>query len=132
MATSQELAVKEKKELAAKEEKTVPSRFFVPDTDIYETDDALTVLMEIPGAETNDISVDVENDVLRVEAKIDLSKYQGLAPVYTEYNIGHYARTFALSSQVDQAGISAQLTDGVLTLTLKKTKQAAPRRIPLA
>ena len=45
MADLQELAVQDKKELATKEEKTVPARYFVPSTDIYETEDALTVVM---------------------------------------------------------------------------------------
>ena len=49
MAESQDLAVQEKKELVTKEEKTVPARYYVQNTDIYETDDALTVVMEIPG-----------------------------------------------------------------------------------
>jgi HSP20 family molecular chaperone IbpA len=131
MATSQELKVQEKKELTAKEEKTVPVRHFVPNADIYETEEALIVMLEIPGAETKDVSVDIEKDVLRVEAKIDMSKYDGLTPVYTEYNVGHYARSFSLPNKVDQAGISAQIADGVLTLTLKKVKEAIPRRIPV-
>ena len=45
MADSQELAVQDKKELATKEEKAVPARYFVPSTDIYETEDALTDLV---------------------------------------------------------------------------------------
>jgi len=36
----------------------------------------------------------VENDVLRVEGRIDLTKYEGLEPVYAEYNVGHYVRAF--------------------------------------
>jgi HSP20 family protein len=131
MKTSQELRVQEKKELSAKEEKTVPARYFVPTTDIYETDDSFIVTMEMPGAEAKDVSVDVEDGVLRVEARIDLSKYQGLAPVYTEYNVGHYARAFTLSSKVDQGAITAQLNAGVLTLTLKKAQEAISRRIAI-
>ena len=49
MARSQELKVQEKKELVAKEEKTVPARYYVPNTDIFETEGGLTVVMEIPG-----------------------------------------------------------------------------------
>jgi HSP20 family protein len=54
MARSQALEVQEKKELVSKEEKTVPARYYVPNTDIYETEDGLTVVMEIPGVEKKD------------------------------------------------------------------------------
>jgi HSP20 family molecular chaperone IbpA len=131
MAKSQELSVQQKKELASKEEKTVPARYYVPYTDVYETDGALTLVMEVPGVEKKDISVQLENDVLRVEGRIDFSKYEGLEPVYAEYNVGHYARGFTLSDKVDQDGISAELADGVLTLTLKKAKAAQSRRIAI-
>jgi HSP20 family molecular chaperone IbpA len=131
MAKSQELSVQQKKELAPKEEKTVPTRYYVPNTDIYETDETLTLVMEVPGVEKKDVSVQLENDVLRVEGRIDFSKYEGLEPVYAEYNVGHYARAFTLSDKIDQDGISADLADGVLTLTLKKAKAALPRRIEI-
>ena len=132
MAKSRALEVQEKKELASKEEKTVPAKYYVPNTDIYETDDALTVVMEIPGVEKKNLTVQVENDVLRVEGQIDFSKYEGLEPVYTEYNVGNFARAFTLSSKIDQDKVGAQLDDGVLTLTLKKAKQAMPRLIPIS
>ena len=131
MADPQELAVRDKKELVTKEEKTVPARYYVPSTDIYETQDALTVVMEMPGVEKKDITVGLENDKLRVEGQIDFSKYEGLEPVYTEYNVGHYARAFTLSKKIDQEKISAQVEDGVLTLTLPKVKEAQPRRITI-
>ena len=131
MTETHELAVRDKKELVSKEEKTVPGRFYVPYADIYETDDALTVAMEMAGVEKKDLSVALESDVLRVEGRIDFSRYEGMEPVYTEYNVGPYARSFALSSTIDQEKISAQLEDGVLTLTLPKAKQAPPRRIAI-
>jgi HSP20 family protein len=129
MSGAQELAVREKQELANKEEKTIPGRFFIPTTDIFETDEALTVVMEMPGVQKNDVSIALEDDTLRVEGRIDFSKYQGMEPVYTEYIVGHYARGFTLSGKIDRDGISAQLDDGVLTLTLPKVKEATPRRI---
>jgi HSP20 family protein len=131
MARSQELSVQEKRELAPKEEKTVPAKYYVPNADIFETDDALTVVMEIPGVEKNDVSVKLENEALRIEARIDHGKYEGLEPVYAEYNIGHYARAFTLSNKIDQDGISADLAEGVLTLTLRKAQEAVPKRIPI-
>ncbi|MBV9777271.1 MAG: Hsp20/alpha crystallin family protein [Acetobacteraceae bacterium] len=130
-APSQELALREKRELVGRDEKTVPGRFYVPYSDIYETDEALTVLMEMPGVEREGVSVALENDVLRVEGKIDFSKYEGMEPVYTEFNVGHYTRSFALSGKIDRERIGAQLEDGVLVLTLPKAKEAQPRRIAI-
>ena len=129
MSVAQELAVREKQELANKEEKTIPGRHFIPTADIFETDEALTVIMEMPGVEKKNVSIALENDLLHVEGQIDFSNYQGMDPVYTEYNIGHYARRFTLSGKVDRDKISARLDDGVLTLTLPKVKEAMPRRI---
>jgi HSP20 family molecular chaperone IbpA len=131
MPTPQELAVRDKQELVSKDEKTVPGRYYVPSADIYETDDALCVVMEMPGVEKKDLDVALENDVLRIDGRIDFSKYDGMEPVYTEYNVGHYTRSFTLSNKIDQEKISAQLEDGVLTLTLPKAKEAQPRRISI-
>jgi HSP20 family molecular chaperone IbpA len=128
---SQELAVQQKKEATSKEEKTIPARYFVPNTDIFETEDGLTLVMEMPGVEKKDVTVSLESDSLNVEGRIDFSKYQGLEPVYSEYNVGHYARAFTLSDKIDREGITAEINDGVLKLSLKKSKAATPRRIPI-
>ena len=125
-----ELAVQEKKELAG-QEKTVPGRFYVPSTDAYETEDGLTLVMEMPGVSRENLDVSLEEGILRVEGRLDFSKYTGLAPLYTEYNVGHYARSFSLSDKVDQDKIGATLEDGVLTLTLPKSPAARPRRIAI-
>jgi HSP20 family protein len=127
----QSLQVQEKKELVPKGEKTVPARYYVPVTDIYETEEALTVVMEVPGVDRKDIEVKLENDQLSIEARIDFSKYEGMEPLYTEYNVGHFARTFALSQGIDQQQIGASLEDGVLTLKLNKMQKAKPRQIEI-
>jgi HSP20 family protein len=85
----------------------------------------------LPGVDKKDLSVDLENDVLKIDARIDFSKYEGLDPLYTEYNVGHFSRAFTLSSKIDQQQIRAQLEDGVLTLTLKKSREAMPRKIAI-
>jgi HSP20 family protein len=132
MASAQQLTVQEKKELAPHGgEATVPARYYVPSTDIYETDEALRLVMEMPGVEKKDIAVTLENGVLRIEGRIDFSKYEGFEPVYTEYNIGPYARSFTLGRVIDQEKIDAQLDDGVLTLTLPKAEAAKPKRIAI-
>jgi len=129
MASRQELQVQKKRELDQKEETTIPARIFLPNADIYETQDALTVILEMPGVEKNNVDVRVEDGVLRVEGRLDPSKYEGLIPLYTEYNVGHFARSFQLSSKIDQNRIGAELRDGILSLTLPKVEEAKPRTI---
>jgi HSP20 family protein len=132
MTPGQEMQVQEKRELQKNEESTMPVRAFVPAADIYETDQALTVVMEMPGVEKANLDVHVENDVLNVVGHIDVSKYEKLQPVYTEYNIGHYRRSFSLSlNNVDQEKIQAEMKDGVLTLTLPRAERAKARRITI-
>ena len=132
MASRQELQVQKKREQETREETTIPARVFVPSADIYETQDALTVILEMPGVEKSNVDIRVEDGVLSVLGKLDLSKYQGLQPLYVEYNVGHYSRSFQLSSKVDQSKIAAELKDGVLALTLPKLEQAKPRTIEVA
>ena len=128
----QDLQVQKKRELEAKEESTVPTRTFVPTADIYEDRDSLKVTLEMPGVEKGNVEVRVEEGVLFVEGRLDLSKYRGLQPLYTEYNIGNYARSFRLSNAIDQDKIGAELKDGVLSLTLPKAEKAKPRTIQVS
>src|ERR1700741_1982080 len=114
MASKKELQVAQKRELEKKEETTIPARIFVPNADIYETKDGLNVVLEMPGVDKN---------------SVDFSKYRGLQPLYTEYNVGHFSRSFRLSGKIDQSKIAAELKDGVLSLRLPLAEQAKPRAI---
>lgn len=129
MAAKQEIQVQKKRELEAKEESTIPARVFVPEADIYETGEALMVLMEMPGVDKGNVDISVEDDVLRVQGRIDFSKYEGMDPVYTEYNVGNFARSFSLSREINQDKIDAEMKDGVLSVTLPKVEKAKPRTI---
>jgi HSP20 family protein len=129
MPDQQELQVQQKREVEKKPESTIPARRFLPVTDIFETSDALKVILEMPGVDKESVDVRVENDVLTIEGQVDFTKYQGLTPLYTEYNVGNYARSFELSSKIDQERIGAELKDGVITLILPKAEKARPRKI---
>jgi HSP20 family molecular chaperone IbpA len=129
MADARELQVQQKRELEKKTEATTPARVFVPVTDIFETPQALTVVLEMPGVDCNSIEASVVNDVITIEGRIDFSKYEGMQPVYTEYNVGHYMRSFEISNKIDQSKISAEMKDGVVTLVLPKAEQAKQRKI---
>ena len=129
MATQQEVQVQQKREVEKKQESTIPARVFVPAADIFETEQALTVILEMPGVSKDSVDVNVETDVLTIEGRVDFSNYDGLQPLYTEYNVGNYARIFQLSSKIEQDRISAELKDGVMMLLLPKAEKAKPRKI---
>jgi HSP20 family molecular chaperone IbpA len=129
VVAEQELQVQQKREVDKAQEPTTPMRAFLPTTDIFETEDALTVILEMPGVDRDNIEVSVENGLLTVEGKINFKKYEGLQPIYSEYNIGPYRRTFRISSRIAQDKIRAEMRDGVMSLILPKAEEAKPRRI---
>ena len=129
MANQQDLQVQQKREVEKPQEPTMPMRAFLPSTDIFENDDALTVVLEMPGVDREHINVSIENGVLTVEGRINFDSYKGMQPLYSEYNVGPFRRSFQISSRVDQARINAEMRDGVITLVLPKAEETKPRRI---
>jgi HSP20 family protein len=127
----QELQVQQKRALEAKQEPTVSARTYIPGADIFEAEHALSVVLEMPGVDKSNVDVSVEGGVLVVEGRLDFSKYEGMQPVYTEYNVGNYRRTFSLSNKIDQGAITAEMTDGVLKVTLPKAEAAKARKIEI-
>jgi HSP20 family protein len=113
-------------------ERTVPGKYYIPLTDIIETEKSLVVTMDMPGVKKENINVKLENDMLAVNGQIDYSPYNDLNPVYTEYNVGHYTRSFTVSDKIDTGNINANLSDGVLTLTLPKAPETQPRQIKVS
>jgi len=127
--TPQEMTAREKQELSADQEKTRPGRYFLPDVDICELKDHLQLWADMPGVSEKDVQVALENDVLTIQGAVNTGMYEGLSPVYTEYNVGNYYRRFVLHESIDGAGIKATMRNGVLELTLPKVEAAKPRRI---
>ncbi len=84
MAAKQELQVQQKREIENKPEATTPARMFVPAADIYENQDALTLILEMPGVDREHIDLRVEDGVLSVTGNVDFEKYKGLQPLYTD------------------------------------------------
>ena len=132
MAAQKELEVQQKREVEKPQETTFPARFYQPNTDIFEEEGSLTLVMEMPGVQKSNVDITIEKNVLDVEGRIDFSKYEDLEPLYTEYNVGHYKRSFSLSSKIDQSKISAEMVDGLLTLVLPKAEEAKPRTIKIS
>lgn len=122
------LQAKEKREVAVPEQ-TKPGLIFTPAVDIFETDKAITLLADLPGVKSNDLSIDLNDNVLTISGGTDVPDQTGEAVIFSEYDTGKYFRQFTLSEVIDQAKIDAKLTDGVLRLTLPKVEKVSPRKI---
>jgi HSP20 family protein len=126
--TAQEMAAHEKQQVEG-QEKTRAGRYFRPDVDIYESSDAIHMRADMPGVKDQDIEVTLEKGILTIDGKVVAENYQGLSPLYTEYNVGNYFRQFELNETLDESKVSAKMKDGVLELVLPKAEAAKPRRI---
>jgi len=117
--------------LDTKGEKTLATRddtrYIAPPVDIFETEDALTVVADLPGADKDGVDIRVEDGILTIKGK---ANYQPKASIIREeFNIHGYYRQFQLSDEVDQEKIAAESKNGVLTITLPKAEKSMPRQI---
>lgn len=126
-----ESAVKSEHTPAEAHESTRPVRTFVPKVDISETEEALWLWADLPGVPPDAVDVRFENGRLSIEGAVKLDEYTDVSPLYTEYNVGNFERSFEVSQDVDVAAIEARVANGVLELKLPKSARARPRQIPI-
>lgn len=117
-----------------KNEESVPStreqdRYLVPAVDIYETEEGLTLLADMPGVDKDAIDIRVEDGLLTISGRCSHEEPSHFN--YKEYDLLSYWRQFSLSEDVDVEKISANLKHGVLTLDLPKAEKAKPKKIDI-
>lgn len=102
-------------------------RFVSPPVDIYETNEGLVLVADLPGVPAEGLDIQVKDDILTITARVQ-SQTPG-SPVYREYELVNFFRQFQLSECVDTDRISARLRNGVLELSLPKAEAAKPKAI---
>lgn len=100
-----------------------------PVADIVEGDGGVVVQIEMPGVPSEDVEIAVERRVLTVRGRGRVTAPEGYRLVHAEYGEGDYERSFTLGQDIDEAGIAAEMRNGVLTLTLPRAAAAKPRKI---
>jgi len=106
-------------------ERTRARACFVPRADIYETDDRIVVVADMPGVDENSVDITLENNILTISGYVEPVEPENYSLAYAEYRVGDYQRSFTLSDQIDQDRIEATVKDGVLRLHLPKAGPAA-------
>ncbi len=110
-------------------ERTRTRRAYIPRADIYETDDAIVAVTDIPGASESGIDITLEKNILTIRAYPIEETVEGLSLIYSEFGAGDFERRFTLSDEIDREKIEARVKNGVLTLRLPKAAPAKARKI---
>jgi HSP20 family protein len=130
--TTQELqtldAEKQEIETVDGAERTRARRAYVPRVDIYETDDAIVLLTDMPGVDENSIDITLEKNVLTLNGYVATESPNNYSLTYAEYETGDYERSFTLSDEIDREKIEATVKNGVLRLYLPKAGPAETQK----
>ncbi len=121
--------VKEEVKMPSGVERAANRPAYVPRADIYESDAALTVLVDLPGVDEAGVDLTLEQGVLTIRGTVRAEPPAGFVRAYAEYEIGDYERAFNLSDEVDRDQIQASIRDGVLKLVLPKRQDEPARKI---
>lgn len=127
--TEQDLQSTEKRELASETEQTQEGPVFQPAVDIFEKADGITLVADMPGVKSDQLTIDLRESVLTIRGRVTPPESDKETGVAREFAWGSYYRQFTLADSIDQSKIEARLNDGVLRLELPKVEQAKPRQI---
>lgn len=99
--------------------------------DLYRTDEKFVAAIDLPGVDASSIEVDVDGSVLTVRAERSRPTGDDVRWLVRGRRTGSFVRRFTIGEGIDTDRISADYTDGVLTITLPVAEQAKPRKIQL-
>jgi HSP20 family protein len=118
-----EIQEAQKQEVAERDaERTRQRVAFVPRVDIYETDDSIVVVADMPGVDENKVDIMLDQNTLSISGHVEARAPETFCLACAEYREGDYERKFTVSNRIDPDGIEATVKDGVLRLTLPKAQ----------
>ena len=111
----------QKQEIVETDSERTRSRLaFTPRTDIYETNDSIILIADMPGVSEEAVDITLEKNILTINGYVKDDMPEGYTKNYAEYRVGDFYRRFTLSSTINQENIQASMRDGVLRLTMPK------------
>ncbi len=130
--TEKELQTQQKREVQQNAEPTKPMKQFIPTVDIYEDENSVTLLAEMPGVSKNGVEIKLDDGNLFIEGVMQSDQEMaGKTVLLQEYEVGNFVRKFSVSETIDQDKIEAVMANGILKLVLPKIKPAEPKKIEI-
>jgi HSP20 family protein len=105
---------------------------WTPALDLYQNNDNVVAIVELPGMRKEDIEISLQDGTLTIggERKQEVKQQNGAAR--TERYTGKFRRSITLPSRVDANKVNATYQDGILTVTLPKAEEAKPKHIQIS
>ncbi|ACC81601.1 Hsp20/alpha crystallin family protein [Nostoc punctiforme] len=96
----------------------------VPAAELHETDDAIILLLELPGLEAKDLDIQVTEDAVHIsgERKSE-TKTENNGTTSSEFYYGKFQGVIPLKARIQNTNVTADYKDGILNLTLPKSEQ---------
>lgn len=110
--------------------RTPDSNSRVPAVDVYEREDGMVLLADLPGVDESGLEVEVEEQILKIDGR-RAALGEDVTVHRDELGEGSFHREFRLSEDLDPSGIQATLRNGVLRLEIPKSERLRPRSIPI-
>ena len=130
--TEKELQTQQKREVRQNAEPTKPMKQFIPTVDIYEDENSVTLLAEMPGVSKNGVEIKLDDGNLFIEGSMQGDQEMaGKTVLLKEYEVGNFVRKFSVSETIDRENIEAVMANGILKLVLPKIKPAEPKKIEI-
>lgn len=124
-----DVTVSRESEPAAREEVRAPGSYIRPAVDIFETEQSLTLVADMPGVARDSLDINLERGILTFQGKVS-AESRG-EPLFREFSLADYYRQFELPNELDAEKTEAEFKNGVLTLSMAKSEAARPRRIEI-
>ena len=102
---------------------------FTPPADLYETDEAYNVEMELPGFSRDDINVTIEQGMLTISGRRARESAEDENYHLRERSVGRFSRSFSLPASIEADDVEARFDEGLLKVTLPKAAEARTRKI---
>ncbi len=120
----------EKKEVVTQQNKAEVVTL-TPATDIYESKEGVTLYVDLPGVSKKTLGIDVDQDILTIKGKIDLTTAKDMQPTYMDIRADVFERRFTLGDELDSSKIEAKLDQGALKLSIPRLEKHQPKKITI-
>ncbi len=113
----------------SREETRSRHQYLTPAVDIFETEEALVLMADLPDLNKNAVEIHIEKGILTIEGRPE--KESVGEQIYREFVAGPYFRQFRIPDSLDPGKAAAEFENGVLTLTLPRAEKAKPKKIEI-